>query len=421
MHERYGPIVQITPDELHVSDPAYYKHLFVTGGSRKTDMHPGAFRGTHFEDRYFSRTSMMAAEPRVVSCIKRFTSRLDEFKDTGKPVNMNYAMLSLTVDLVSSIVCEKPTRYLSDPDFNAAWFRARMKGMMAVPALAMLPEPIRSLCMRFVQFLSSRASARMPYADCKFEKSFKDSLRPSPTVNFDNTKQAEAPKQRFGDDIYDQGGQLIQEGGIYPMSNCLQTIILHMALNHEKREKLQKEIKTFLTENPGSEVTWKGLEKLPYLDACLKESLRLAGGRLKRATRVFPENDSYVAGWTVPKGIAVGMSSHWMHMDAEVFPKPEEFKPERWLQSGKGQNPLASEYLVPYSKGSRDCLGKYLDENSVVHMGLCHIIFELYKPDAPRLELFETDEDTMKMGRGYIVSLPGKDSEGVRVLVHSTA
>ncbi|GLA66628.1 hypothetical protein AtubIFM55763_005511 [Aspergillus tubingensis] len=300
----------------------------------------------------------MAAEPRIVSSIKRFTSRLEEFRDTGKPVNMNYATLSLTVDLISSIVCEMPTRYLSDPEFNAAWFKARMKGVMAVPALAMLPEPLRSLCMRFVQVLSSRASAKVPYGDYKFEKSFTDCLRPSPTVNFDNSKRTEAPKQRYGDDIYDQGGQLIQEGGIYPTSTCLQTLILHMALSHKTRQALQNEIKTFLLESPGSEITWKELEKLPYLDACVKETLRLGGGRLKRATRVFPDNESYVAGWTVPKGVAVGMTTYWMHMDPEIFPEPQEFRPERWLESNKDQNPLAYEYFVPYSKGSRDCLGK---------------------------------------------------------------
>lgn len=48
-----GPIIQVTPDELHISDPSYYKHLFVTGGSRKTDMYPGTFRGTPFEGRFF--------------------------------------------------------------------------------------------------------------------------------------------------------------------------------------------------------------------------------------------------------------------------------------------------------------------------------------------------------------------------------
>ena len=42
---------------------------------------------------------MIAAEPRVKSCIKRFNSRMEEFEGTGRPVNMNYALLSLTVGM----------------------------------------------------------------------------------------------------------------------------------------------------------------------------------------------------------------------------------------------------------------------------------------------------------------------------------
>ncbi|GKZ59915.1 hypothetical protein AnigIFM49718_006239 [Aspergillus niger] len=83
------------------------------------------------------------------------------------------------------------------------------------------------------------------------------------------------------------------------------------------------------------------------------------------------------------------MSSYWMHMNPETFPEPEKFRPERWLQSEKNQDPLQHEYFVPYS--------------------------------ALRLELYDTDEEIMKMGRGYLFSLPEMESEGVKVLVHSPA
>lgn len=48
-------------------------------------------------------------------------------------------------------------------------------------------------------------------------------------------------------------------------------------------------------------------------------------------------------------------------------------------------------------------------------------MFELYRPGALRLELYDTDEEIMKMGRGYLFSLPEMESEGVKVLVHSPA
>jgi hypothetical protein len=58
---------------------------------------------------------------------------------------------------------------------------------------------------------------------------------------------------------------------------------------------------------------------------------------------------------------------------------------------------------------------------SLSYMGLCLIVFELYRPGALKLELFHTDEDTIKMGRGYLFVLPEKECEGVKALVKSPA
>jgi cytochrome P450 len=48
--------------------------------------------------------------------------------------------------------------------------------------------------------------------------------------------------------------------------------------------------------------------------------------------------------------------SHWiMHKDATVFPEPFEFRPERFL-GAEGQR--IEKYLVPFSKGTHNCVGQ---------------------------------------------------------------
>lgn len=56
----------------------------------------------------------------------------------------------------------------------------------------------------------------------------------------------------------------------------------------------------------------------------------------------------------------VSMISYFVLMDSEVFPDPESFKPERWIQAAKrGQN--LTKFLVSFSRGSRACIGiKYV-------------------------------------------------------------
>lgn len=54
------------------------------------------------------------------------------------------------------------------------------------------------------------------------------------------------------------------------------------------------------------------------------------------------------------------MISYFVLMDPEIFPDPESFKPERWIQATEqGQN--LARFLVSFSKGSRACIGiKYV-------------------------------------------------------------
>lgn len=43
-------------------------------------------------------------------------------------------------------------------------------------------------------------------------------------------------------------------------------------------------------------------------------------------------------------------------MNKDIFPDPEAFKPERWLNDGKYNDALAK-YLVTFGRGTRRCVG----------------------------------------------------------------
>lgn len=48
------------------------------------------------------------------------------------------------------------------------------------------------------------------------------------------------------------------------------------------------------------------------------------------------------------------MSIYEMHTDPNVFPEPYMFMPERWLGE---VDPNMARNFVPFTKGSRSCLG----------------------------------------------------------------
>lgn len=104
---------------------------------------------------------------------------------------------------------------------------------------------------------------------------------------------------------------------------------------------------------------------MPYTDllygAVISEGLRLGFGICGRQARVAPTEsmilkisplyDKEIV-WRIPPGTAVSMSAALIHMDPELFPEPDQFFPERWIE-----NPRLDQYLLSFSKGSRQCLG----------------------------------------------------------------
>ena len=49
------------------------------------------------------------------------------------------------------------------------------------------------------------------------------------------------------------------------------------------------------------------------------------------------------------------MTTHFMHLDPNIFTNPNKFDPHRWIREGERQR--LEKYVVPFSKGSRACIG----------------------------------------------------------------
>lgn len=102
-------------------------------------------------------------------------------------------------------------------------------------------------------------------------------------------------------------------------------------------------------------------EKLPYLRACITESVRLSYGVSARNPRLIDRPLQYKQ-WTVPPRTPTSMTIVNVHHDENIFPDSHSFIPERWLGNPKAPNGSALDrYFVGFGKGTRSCLGiKYI-------------------------------------------------------------
>ena len=133
-------------------------------------------------------------------------------------------------------------------------------------------------------------------------------------------------------------------------------------------EQLRDELITLITaghETTATAIAW-GVELLvhnpavaararegddEYLDALTKEVLRIRSpvplGGARHALEPFP-----IGSWTIPPEVLILVDAYAIHHDPEIYPHPEEFRPERFLEA-----PPADYAFLPFGGGAHRCLG----------------------------------------------------------------
>jgi cytochrome P450 len=144
------------------------------------------------------------------------------------------------------------------------------------------------------------------------------------------------------------------------------------ARHPEIRRKLLDEIREL-----GPDPAPEELARLPYLDAFCRETLRMHPvlAEFMRTVR-----DSFtLQGYTIPAGVTVAASILMLHRRPDLYPEPQVFRPERFLERRFAPNEFAA-----FGGGHRHCLGAAFAMNELkVVLGTLLPRVEL-RPGSPR-------------------------------------
>lgn len=81
-------------------------------------------------------------------------------------------------------------------------------------------------------------------------------------------------------------------------------------------------------------LTWNQAQTLPYLQACLKEAMRVRPAVGLNITRLVPPEGAELDGHFFPGGTSIAANGWVLHRDKVTFGKDaDEWRPERWLES----------------------------------------------------------------------------------------
>ncbi|KAI8299109.1 Bifunctional cytochrome P450/NADPH--P450 reductase [Colletotrichum sp. SAR11_240] len=172
-------------------------------------------------------------------------------------------------------------------------------------------------------------------------------------------------------------------------SGLLSFAFYFLLANPDKMAKARIEVDSIL--KAGEPMTLKHLQKLPYLDAVLKETIRLHAPA--PGFHVRPLKDGEVLGgkYVVNKEDPIVIVLHQLHRDPAVWgDDAEEFRPERMQRDGFNKLPPNS--WKPFGNGARACIGRafaWQEALMVMAMLLQHFDFEMDDPNY-KLKVLQT-------------------------------
>ena len=144
----------------------------------------------------------------------------------------------------------------------------------------------------------------------------------------------------------------------------LAAIFYYLLKNHPCYMRLKEELDEAIhagvvQDRPNGLVTWAESQRLPYLDACIKEAFRLHPAAGLPLERVVPACGMEICGQLIPGGTIVGCNAWVLHRRPEVFGEDTEvYRPERWLEANKESRKYMEGCMIQFGMGPRTCIGK---------------------------------------------------------------
>ncbi|RYN45562.1 hypothetical protein AA0114_g8885 [Alternaria tenuissima] len=383
LHEKYGPIVRITPNEVSLSNPENYEAIYYVGSKYSKDpryydafgMEYASFTSCPNElhrlrrgplNKFFSRAAVLELQNIVKEKADKLCDLITRNSKAGEMLDIHHGCRALSVDVITQYMFNKSYALLDAPDLGTHFFEL-VRGIG--PALWVFQQwPELSIMNRLPQWMLRKMSPPLAHildlqeqakqqilvtkADIDSGRVSKDTsktifyelLTPNPEEGWVPPTPDQIKYETYG----------ILAAAADTTGNGLTTGVYEVIKNPKIYAKLTAELETAFPD-PGAKMELAVLERLPYLSGVVNESLRLSFGVISRLPRIVPEGGASFEGYMIPAGFTVSMSSWVLHRNEDYFPHAHEFIPERWALTSDKQKMWKA--FVPFGKGSRMCVG----------------------------------------------------------------
>ncbi|KAI8319763.1 cytochrome P450 [Martensiomyces pterosporus] len=376
-YQRYGSVFVITDKKVAVCDPNDCRLILSTHAFRK-DMqyaHIDFIEPNMFLTRdpelnkqrrrqvgpAFSLASLRKMEPTILAAgvqqlLDKWGSAIEQSPSGRAKVCYEKDFILMTFDVIGSLGFGKMHRSLTTGDLTVARWVKRTFGLMAVQAVTgglrwlpfshLLTESLRRDAEEFIAFGNRSIEERKQLLAGGAAKP-DDILQAYIDAEDPESKIKMTPSQVTTEVI------LTFLAGADTSSNTL-TWTIHLLMLHPQQYKhAVDEVRSSFDKD--RLITFdEAKEKLPFLEACVYESLRMRPVPAN-LPRIVPPGGVTLQGHFIPEGYMCSVAISAANMNRGVWDEPHVFDPERFVDNEKNRR-----NVLTFSSGVRICPGRHL-------------------------------------------------------------
>jgi len=381
LHDRYGEVVRIAPNELSYNssqawqdicghrqatkhgsfekDVTFFSRPFNGAQSIQTANDVDHRRMRRLQAHAFSEKALSCQEPIVKHYVDLLTSQLHKQAEgpNGGVVDMARWYNFTTFDLIGDLALGEPFGCLRDGVLHP-WIEmifVMIKSHTFLRNARRFPSPLKELFRKFIpQNLIQGREDQFQFSAQRAKKRMNEGTDREDFMSY--ILRANDEKGMTLEEI-ESNVQFLIVAGSETTATLLSGATFYLLKNPAILQQLKDEIRTTFSNE--HDINLLSLMHLPYLNAVLEESLRMYPPVPTTFPRTTPAGGEILCGRFVPGGTSVGVHQ-WSTLRSERnFREPDSFIPERWLNDPRFDTDDKKAFQ-PFSYGPRNCLGKNL-------------------------------------------------------------
>ncbi|KAK8064095.1 hypothetical protein PG996_008747 [Apiospora saccharicola] len=373
LHQTYGTVVRFGPNDISYSDGRAWRDIFlVRKGKRENTkvvrffwptakgvntlvMEPDKDRHAALRQVFspaFSEQALRRQEPILRRYADLMVARARRSAGAAT-VNMAELFNFTTFDITAELAFGESLGLL-EKDGHSEWLATVFNTLRVLPYLQIIEYyPLSRMLFRLFE-PKSVTKMRLEHFNHTVTRVNKRLEKGSDKP--DLWSLVEASDALSLDDMH-VNAELFMTAGSETTASLLTGLTYYLIANSDRMKILSDEIRQAFPSNDA--ISFEGLANLKYLNACIREGLRIYPPLPSAVPRMIPPGGNEILGRWIPAGTQVSVHGMATYRSPDNFREPDLFAPERWLGDPAYEDDKRSVYQ-PFSLGPRNCIGMNL-------------------------------------------------------------